>query len=70
MSGKSSGMLAIALVLWVIGGLITAFPDNSFLQTRNLGGRFGNVKDNTKSFGIIIIIFGLMFFGMWLVLVL
>ena len=69
MNGKSSGLLVIALALWAIGGLTTAFPDSPFLQARDLGKRFGKVKDNTRSFGIVIIIFGLMFFGMWLVLV-
>jgi hypothetical protein len=64
MSGSSTGILALGGVLIALGGLVAAFPRNPILQARDFRKRFGNIKDNTRSFGIVLILFGLMFIGL------
>lgn len=68
MSSHPTGALVIALVLAALGALIALFPKNPFLQSKDFGKRFGKVQDNTRSFGIVIFFFGLMFFALWLFL--
>ena len=64
MSGDPSAMLVTGGALVVLGGALAVFPNNPVLQVKDFGKRLGGVKANTRSLGIVLILFGLMFFGM------
>ena len=64
MSGDPSAMLVTGGALVLVGSVMAAFPRNPVLQVKDFGKRLGSVKSNTRSFGIVLILFGLMFFSM------
>ncbi len=60
MSGNPIAALIFAAALVVIGGIMALFPNNPVLQIKDFGRRFGNVRSNTRSLGIVLFLFGLM----------
>ena len=64
MSGNPTSALIFAIVLAVIGGFMAFFPNNSVLQVKDLGRKFGKVGSNTRSLGIALSFLGLMLISM------
>jgi len=63
MSQDSRTLFAIASALVTVGGSMALFPKCSFFQVNRFGKKLGGAPPDTRVFGTILFLFGLIIFA-------